>query len=389
MSEWNQPDRIYRLMEAMQTELDAMVGKIAMAGTHLYDPERLMECLNVVNVSAKQLLDIVNSMLEMSRLSNTYQEYADEPFQLGQFFASTIAFAMPEAERKHQQLFSFNCGVLHEQVFGDLHLLQNACMRIIKNAIQYTEEGGTINVRLKELPQERDEYAHYQFQVEDTGIGMTPEAIEKALSLYAKDHLDADGSRLGFPVAMKIIQKLDGEIHIESTVGKGTTVTADFFLKRQKEDENSKELSGKKVLIYERSHEAEEELKMLLEQLGAECTCILDRECLEEHLRMCAPGSYDMTFVNRAMADPDVTTFLKELRRKVGDVTYIILVSPFTRKETSFEAEAAGADGYIQRPLYRIKLQTFLKNMESIRKERRKSKAADSKAEGVMEKYFY
>lgn len=188
---------------------------------------------------------------------------------------------------------------------------------------------------------------------------MAPEEISRALFLYPE-------GGFGLPVAEGILGKMGGGLHIESSPGAGTTVTADFFLELQERAGSGEgELSGRKVLIYEERQEEKEEVRRLLTQMGADCTAV----CGEEELKACFDRreevSYDVVCVGGRAVSEDLRGFLEYIRQMAGNCVEIIVIASYNSNESFAEAVWAGADGYIQRPLFCTGVQALFQAMIS------------------------
>lgn len=158
----------------MRTPLNAILGLSQLVRQNAHDPEKVQGYMDKIYYSSRQLLDLVNDILDMSRMEQGKVILNNENFDLKQFIedcASTFSI-QAEAENKH---FSVNYSMYHSTVMGDSVRMSQIMNNLLSNAFKFTSEGDSISVTVKQF--EDKEYSQYQIVVQDTGIGMSKDFL--------------------------------------------------------------------------------------------------------------------------------------------------------------------------------------------------------------------
>lgn len=263
-SEKSQKQFFANMSHDMRTPLNIIIGMSELAGKNLEDEEKVADYLKKINASSRQLLGLINDILEMSRLEQGITLEREE-FNLRREMEESLTVFRIQA-REAQKKFDFTCELTHEQVWGDLRRLNQVINNLVSNAVKFTKKGERISVRLSEM--NHCGKSKYRLIVKDTGRGMTEEFLEHLFIPYERekrfDSREVEGTGLGMPIVKMIVTLMGGEIHVESIVNQGTTFTVTFPLEiaevqNQKEEEqitsaaeNADEpLEGRKILLAE------------------------------------------------------------------------------------------------------------------------------------------
>ncbi len=201
----------------IRTPLNAIIGMTAIAGAHLEEPARIRECLEKISSSGKLLLNLINEVLDMSKVENGNISLNEEEIHLPDAVYSVLEQIKPELALKSLELQT-DFGILqHEDVLGDPLRLQQIFLNLLSNAIKYTPNGGKITLRVCEKQTTVDRAGCYEFVFEDTGIGMEPEFIPRMFEPFerAEDSRvsKVQGTGLGMTITQNIVQMMNGTIH--------------------------------------------------------------------------------------------------------------------------------------------------------------------------------
>lgn len=244
----------------MRTPLNVIIGMSEVAKKHLEDKERVNNYLEKIHYSSKQLLGLINHILEMSRLGQGMY-LKDESFNLREKMEQSVdAFEVQAKKEKKDLHFTYN--VKHEEVCGDATRLYQIVNNLISNALSFTKEGDSISVALNEIYNQR--YTRYQIIVSDTGAGMS-EKVKEQISLpdIQEDGFDSQSMGelgLGLMIVKSVVSLMSGEIDVESALGEGTTVTVTLPFKTAGAHENEESpeadegeiiLEGRRILLAE------------------------------------------------------------------------------------------------------------------------------------------
>ena len=227
----------------IRTPLNAIIGMTAIAGAHLEEPARIRECLEKISSSGKLLLNLINEVLDMSKVENGNISLNEEEIHLPDAVCSVLEQIKPDLALKSLELQT-DFGILqHEDVIGDPLRLQQIFLNLLSNAIKYTPNGGKITLRVCEKQTTVDRAGCYEFVFEDTGIGMEPEFIPRMFEPFerAEDSRvsKVQGTGLGMTITQNIVQMMNGTIHVESGLNQGTCVTVTVFLKLPEPEDSS------------------------------------------------------------------------------------------------------------------------------------------------------
>ena len=263
----------------MRTPLNALFGYLELAKKNAGDKAALDKHLETVNKAGRQLLDIVDKVLEISYLESKDFELKEELCNLEEIADEICAEILPFAEKKKIDFAIEHSGVGHPEVYTDREQLKQILHNIIDNAVKYTGRGGKVKFTIGENPSSSSDFATFRFVVQDTGTGIAKESLEKIFEPFEREHDSTHsgvfGSGLGLAIAKQIVDSMGGTIAAESQVGAGSTftVTLSFKLAENKEttvdlDEVENFIKGKKILVVEDNELNLEIATELLEDLG-------------------------------------------------------------------------------------------------------------------------
>lgn len=219
----------------MRTPLNAIIGLSELASNHLSSPDKIKEYLQKINLSSKHLLGLINDILEISRLEQGKLELNKTSFPIQQEMQELFSIFEIQAQ-KNEKHFSSKFEIQNKVVIGDWFRIQQILNNLLSNAIKYTLPGDHIDVTVREIPHEGSGYSDFQIIVSDTGVGMDKDFLEKLFIPFERDvrfgAKNVSGTGLGMPIIQNLIMQMDGEINVESELGKGSvfTVTLPLYL---------------------------------------------------------------------------------------------------------------------------------------------------------------
>lgn len=233
-------DFLSRMSHDIRTPMNAIIGMTNLAVLHLDDRERVKDCLDKIDVSSRLLLNLVNEVLDMSKIDSGKFELSSKEFCLTELCRGMISMIKPAFQEKRQKLFSNMDTVKHDLVIGDPVRIQQVFMNIMSNANKYTPEGGTIIFTLEELDDAQDHMGKYQFRFQDNGIGMSTEFLQTIFEPFTRAQdsrmKETAGTGLGMAITQNIVQMMNGVIEVESSRHTGSTFTVIISLKLQEND---------------------------------------------------------------------------------------------------------------------------------------------------------
>lgn len=347
----------------IRTPMNAIIGMTAIAGAHLDDCERVEDCLKKITVSSRHLLALINEVLDMSKIESGKVDLAEEEFDLPDLIDNLITMTRPQIEEKHHSLNVAVCDVQHEKVIGDSLRIQQVFTNLTTNAIKYTPEGGKISISISEKPSVIPLHGCYEFVFEDNGIGMSeeylPHLFEPFVRANSSQTAKIQGTGLGMPITRNIVRMMNGDIQVESSLGKGTKFTVTVFLKLQKEDTVFlPDFMDLKVLVVDDDRLSCEATCAILNELGACGEWVLcGREALDRvKSRHEQQDDYFAVFLDWKLPDMKGIDVTRGIRRIVGEDMPIVIISACDWSDIELEARGAGANAFLGKPLFRSRL---------------------------------
>ncbi len=351
----------------IRTPMNGIIGMTAIAAAHIDDKKRVEDCLAKITSASKHLLGLINEVLDMSKIESGRVELQEEEFSLSDLLDSLLTLPKMQIKEKHHDFSVVVSGIKHENVIGDSQRLQQALINLISNAVKYTPDGGIIRMYITEKPINRKKIACYEFILEDNGIGMSQDYMEHLYEPFvrASDNRinQIEGTGLGMPITRTIIQMMNGNIHVESEINKGTKFIVTVFLKIQDVDEKESYDSfvDLPILVADDDKVACESTCMVLSELGMKSEYVMSGqeavECVER--RHQHDDDYFAVILDWKMPGMDGVETTREIRRRIGDHVPIIILSAYDWSDIESEARKAGANAFISKPLFKSRL-TYL-----------------------------
>ena len=213
----------------IRTPMNAIIGMTSIAEAHLNDSKWVLDCLKKIKLSGNHLLSLINDVLDMSKIESGKLSLREEQLNLSVLTAETVELLRTQAEEKQIKLSLSPPALENENVMGDTLRIRQIFINILSNAVKYTQNGGSIQVELKEENSARREYQSYIFRCEDTGIGMDKEFLEKLFLPFerAQEYTDntAGGTGLGMAITKNLADMMNGDLLVESRPDKGSVFT--------------------------------------------------------------------------------------------------------------------------------------------------------------------
>ena len=357
----------------MRTPLNAIINLSNLSKEQIDDKEKLIDYLNKINISSKQLLDLINDILEVSRMEEGITSVEKAKFDIKTRLEETLSVFEEEAKAQNKN-FKVVYNIKNNYVIGDWGKLRQIVNNIVSNALKYTMPNGNIVVGVTEL--EGKFVSKYEIIVSDDGIGMTKEFLDKIYTPFAREtrfHSDKiAGTGLGMVVVNNNVQKLNGQIEIKSEPGKGTTfkVTVPLEITDEiKEDvTNVKDLDkidlrGKKILIAEDNELNMEISTEILEMQGVILTKARNGQEAVDIFKQSKEGTFDAILMDMQMPvlnGCDATRQIRQLPRKDAKIIPILAVTANTFAEDIVNTQKAGMNDHIAKPIDFAELQRVL-----------------------------
>ena len=355
----------------VRTPMNGIMGMLKIASDHVEDSEKVKDCLEKASLSSRQLLSVLNEIMDISQIQAGSFDLKAEELNLSEIMQEVIAFVLPDIQNKGLHLNVRPIQAVHENVLGDRLRLQQMFLNILGNSVKYTPSGGTLEVSVTEHESSEHGCSSYDFVFSDNGIGMDDEFIQHVFEPFsrAEDPKASyiDGIGLGMTIARNIARMMGGTISVKSEPGRGTQFIVTIILRLQNPAENagvqtfpaSTDISdvsfrGCKILLVE-DNELNQEIAMdLIGEIGAMVECAEDgRKALRRFAEM-PEGYYDMILMDiqmPVMNGFEATRAIRKLPRADAAAIPIIALSANVSAEDIAATRESGMNGHLAKPL--------------------------------------
>ena len=349
----------------MRTPLNGILGSSELARQHLDQRERVADCLDKINSSGRYLLGLINDILEMGRMEHGQIQLTCQQFDLNSCVEECLGVFRMQAERERKHLRE-TLQIQRPLLVGDAFRIQQILNNLLSNAFKFTPEGGTISLTVQQL--DGGEHPKYKFVISDTGIGMSPEFLERIFEPYAREmrfsDRQASGTGLGMSITKNLVSQMGGEIQVESTPGSGSTFTVILPLAPAEEalpgaaapdgQGSPFSLSGLRLLLAEDNEINMELTTELLRMQGVQVTQAWNGAEAAACFRDSEPFSLDAVLMDMQMPEMDGCEAARRIRtmnRPDAGVIPIIAVTANAFAEDIAVTTAAGMNAHISKPI--------------------------------------
>lgn len=253
-------DFMNRMSHDIRTPINGILGMMQIIRKNWGDMDKLDDSLNKMEVLTKHLNELVEDILNMSKLESDHMEIVNEPFDLNDMVEELNSLIDAEISLQNITYHNHMENVVHTHLIGDALQLRRILINLLTNAIKYNKSNGTIDMFVREMSSD-DSKVTFEFEIKDTGIGMSEDYIENHLfTPFSQAKQDArtryEGTGLGMSIVKGLVDKLGGNIEVKSEVGVGTQIKVVLTYqldtsKNEKQDTSKLDLKDKRILLVE------------------------------------------------------------------------------------------------------------------------------------------
>lgn len=351
-------DFLSTMSHDIRTPMNAIIGLTAIAGKNVEDTASVRESLRKINLASSHLLTLINDILDISKVESGKLTLSPVTFSIVECAENLVNISQPMVKEKN---IDFNFRVSRfdkEYLYADQLRINQIFINLLSNAIKYTEPGGSVCVELREEPGETDRTVRITYLVADTGMGMTPEFMERMYQPFSRQTDSRvntiQGTGLGLAITRQMIDLMQGTIECESKVGEGTTFTVTLEIPLADKLVDDLMLPPMRVLLADDDQVLLDTGRDTLRSIGVEADTVTGGA---EAVRMVSEnGPYQVVILDWKMPDMDGIEATRLIRERVGENVPILLISAYDWSDIEEAAHAAGADGFISKPLFRTTL---------------------------------
>ena len=357
---------LQRMSHDIRTPINGICGMVNMAEHYAGDLEKQTEYRTKIKEASNLLLELVNEILDMSKLESGEIVLEEIPFNLSSISREVFSVIEQMTAEQNIRIVWEKKEITHRDFIGSPGYVKRVMMNVLSNAVKYNRENGHIYISCMEIPSEQPGMTTMEFICRDTGIGMTEEFQKCVFEPFAQEHTGSRtkfaGTGLGMPIAKNLVEKMGGTITFESEEGTGTTFVIRVPFKidmnadkcRKQKDVSEKSIKGLHILLAEDNELNMEIAEFMLQNEGVEVTKAWNGQEAVEIFRKSKPGEFDvilMDIMMPVMNGYEATKKIRSLDREDAKVVPIIAMTANAFTEDRLRAKEAGMDEHIAKPV--------------------------------------
>ena len=357
---------LQRMSHDIRTPINGICGMIDMAEHYADDMEKQTEYRAKIKEASNLLLELVNDVLDMSKLESGEVVLEESPFNLNKIFEEVLVVIEQIAAEQNIRIVWEKKEITHRDLIGSPRYVKRVIMNFLSNAVKYSRANGHIYLSCREIPSEQPGMTTMEFVCRDTGIGMTEEFQKHIFEPFAQEYTGSRtkfvGTGLGMAIAKKLVEKMGGTITFESEKGVGTTfvirvpfkIDPDADKREEQKEVSEKSIKGLHILLAEDNELNMEIAEFVLQNEGADVTKAWDGQEAVELFRNSEPGEFDvilMDIMMPVMNGYEATKMIRSLDREDAKEVPIIAMTANAFTEDRIRAKAARMDEHVAKPV--------------------------------------
>lgn len=369
----------------IRTPMNAIIGMTSIGLAHIDEKPRVQDCLQKIRTASDHLMSLVNDVLDMSRIDSGRMTLNEEIFMLSDLVHDTAVILRPQAVQKNQSLKIEIGEVLEERLMGDPLRLRQILVNIIGNAIKYTPENGNILVRIGQRRAKTGEGVLFDFLCRDDGIGMSEEFLQKIFLPFERVNNTTisriEGTGLGMSIVKNLVERMGGEITVESREGEGSCFRVSLPLAAAPQSRKDTALpSGGTVLMTECREDRVAQVAGYMKKYGLTLQSV--RSGLETVTRL-TEAQYEKhmpcaLLLGQEVGDMSALELATHVRQLAGKDFPILLVSEEDWSQIEYRAVRAGISAFVPCPLFESRLIGTLSSLISAGRQEEKEESENT-----------
>ena len=357
---------LQRMSHDIRTPINGICGLVDMADHYADDMEKQTEYRTKIKEASNLLLELVNDVLDMSKLESGEIVLEEIPFNLRSIFREVFVVIEQVAAEQNIRIVWEKKEIIYRDLIGSPGYVKRVMMNILSNAVKYNRENGHIYLSCMEIPSEQPGMTTMEFICRDTGIGMTEEFQKHIFEPFAQEYTGSRtkfvGTGLGMAIARKLVEKMGGTITFESEKGVGTTfvirvpfkIDPDADKREEQKEVSEKSIKGLHILLAEDNELNMEIAEFMLQNEGADVTKAWNGQEAVELFRKSEPGEFDvilMDIMMPVMNGYEAAKTIRSLNREDAKTIPIIAMTANAFTEDRIKAKEAGMDEHVAKPV--------------------------------------
>ena len=357
---------LFNMSHDIRTPMNAIIGFNNIALSHIDDKAVVEDSLNKIGIGSKQLLSLINDVLDMARIESGSVACKYETTDIREAAAELVAIVRQSMQKTLTIREDFS-GIRHRYALADRFHTDRILTNIIGNSVKYTPDGGTVSFIIRETAAAGENRFGYDYIIEDNGIGMSKEFLEHIYEEFSREKTSTasgvQGTGLGMAITKRLVDLLGGTIDIVSRPGEGTRTTIHLEMEASAPGQAASEavqkidrsaLKGKKVLLVEDNALNREIAVDILSDEGMTVDTAEDGDIAVDRIKNAAPGQYDLILMDIQMPRMngyEATRAIRALEDTRLSAIPIVAMTANAFEEDKQNAMNAGMNGHLAKPI--------------------------------------
>lgn len=356
----------------IRTPMNAIVGFTNLAISHVDHKEQVKEYLKKILTSGNHLVSLINDVLDMSRIESGKMHLDETLCSLPDILHGLNSIVQADLRSKQLDFYIDTVNVFDEGIYCDKLRLNQVLLNLMSNAIKYTAPGGSISMRIAELPGAPTGYANYKFQIKDTGVGMSQEFVSHIFEPFERERNSTvsgiQGTGLGMAITKNIVDMMHGTIEVKSEQNVGTEITVSLTLRLNAEPKSLQVISALKdcrALVVDDDFNTCDSVSYMLQQIGlrAEWTLSGKEAVLRTRQAVMRKDDYQVYVIDWLMPDMNGIEVVRRIRMESDADVPIIVLTAYDWSDIEDEAREAGVTAFCSKPLFLSELRDCLNSI--------------------------
>jgi len=376
----------------MRTPMNAIIGFATLALAHIEDEARVKDSLEKVLASSNHLLNLINDILDMSRIESGRISLNEMDCNLSVMIHDLVNIIHGQVKTKKLNFYLDTFNVKNEDIYVDSLKLSQILINVASNAVKYTPAGGTIILKIEELPSQKQGYSRYVFKTKDNGIGMTEEFVRHIFEPFERENSTTksgiEGTGLGMTITKSITDLMGGTIAVKSQKNKGSEfiITLDIkVLEKPKKNYIIEEIQQKRALVVDTDMYYSTSIAKMFTDIGfnTEWTTSLEESVKRVKNSLEQDSYFDTIAFEYDKDNTLVKQTIKQIKELYKGKDVNILIYSYEMPDESQDNVIEDIDGVIIKPL-------FISNVyEKIKKVKKLTVETDKKEKSWTEIDFH
>ena len=357
---------LQRMSHDIRTPINGICGMVDMADYYADNVEKQSEYRGKVKSASRLLLEMLNDVLDMSKLESGEVVLEEIPLNLGSIFEEVFVVIEQMAADQNIRIIWEEKEIIHRNLIGSPSHVKRILMNILSNAVKYNKENGDIYISCREIVSEQPEMMTMEFVCRDTGIGMSEAFQKQIFEPFAQEDVGSRtkyaGTGLGMPITKKLVEKMGGTISFESKEGAGSTfviripfrIDTDRDSKVEAGEKTEASIRGLHILLAEDNELNMEIAEFMLQNEGADVTKAWNGREAVEIFEKSRPDEFDiilMDIMMPVMNGYEASKMIHSMDREDAKTIPIIAMTANAFTEDKIRAKEAGMDEHISKPV--------------------------------------